>query len=1211
MTAPIRATLVLLCCAALGLGAQGGGKSDKELRDAFEKAKSLVKKGQIREAAQACAHALELAEKKYGKSDVKTAPFASSLAGLYALLGKNDEAESLFRRALGIYDKKPAGNETALAQTLRGLAWLYVRQNQFDKAEPLFQRALKVREAKHRGDHLDVAESLFDLGRLYSRQNRLDKAEPLLQRALQIREAKLSRTDPAVAPVLNELARVYHERNRLAEAEPLYKRAVAIGEKGRAAGRPEPADPLDNLGRLYREQQRYAEAEPLIRRGLEIREKTPGPDRDAQVVASLNNLGGLYDQQGRYADAERQYRRALGLQEKRLGKDHPEVGLILRDLVLVFAKQGRYADAEPLCQRALKILVAAHGEDHPDATAALDDLAGLCFRQGRYAEAEPHYLKALKLREDKFGPDDPKVAVSLNNLAALYEWQARFKEAEPLLQRSLKIRENEGGADTAEMANALNNLAWLYKQDKTRYAEAEALYKRSLKLREDKHGKDHPDVAAVLNNLAALYGRQDRFQEAEASFRRALRIWEVKGKDHPDAAAALHNLALLYERQKRYAEAEPLYQRALKIREARLSANHPAVAATRNSLAVLYAATGKWRQAADLFQKARRDLREHLRLNLAPLGPPQQLAYLARRIEPDFHAALTLASVRRGDPGMAELAAAWLLNGKGQTNEALAEPLALARAARSGGSKAVYEQLLQVRGQAAFLTLEPAPPGREDAHREELGRLLRRERVLAGQLARAGGRWTGPDWIELAELRRALPADAVFVDFIRHGAYDFKERRWKSHRYLACVVPPAGRGAVALLDLGPAEPIEKAAQAVRLVLRDPGKSIGELGEPEAEHALKERLGRLAERVLQPLLPRLAKAPKWVVGPDATLWLVPFEALPLADGRYAVEGHSIRYVVSGRDLLVPGPNAVVKPGPALVLADPDFDLPPDAGGPAADSEEPAPGGGAAAAYAKGGGLATAEKLPVFARLPGTASEAAAVIPALEKLTRRPPVLKTDKDAREQLVKAARRPRVLVLSTHGYFLPDQEAAVPELFADALQAALSKSGKPLEHPLLRSGLALAGANRRGTARADGTEDGILTGFEVCSCDLTGTELVALSACETGLGQVNNGEGVAGLRQAFHQAGARAVLASLWRIPDRPTAELMAAFFEELAKGKGQGGQAEALRRAQLRQIERRRELDGAAHPFFWAGFTLTAVGGAGPRQVRPDADSEGASN
>jgi CHAT domain-containing protein len=421
----------------------------------------------------------------------------------------------------------------------------------------------------------------------------------------------------------------------------------------------------------------------------------------------------------------------------------------------------------------------------------------------------------------------------------------------------------------------------------------------------------------------------------------------------------------------------------------------------------------------------------------------------------------------------------------------------------------------------------------------------------------------------------------MYVDFVRHGDYDFKRRTWKSARYFACIVPPAGKGDVALIDLGPVEAVEKAVEAVRRVLQDPRKSIVELGEPESERELKTRLGKLADLVLRPLYPHLGPAPRWVLGPDAALWLVPFEALPLDDGSYAVEKHSIRYVVSGRELLAAG-RTTVRPAPALVLADPDFDL-------KSAKAKTSPGIPTATSDAGAGNLATSTKLPAFARLPGTAAEAAAVVPALERFTRLKPVLKTGPDAQEKVVKSAKSPRVLLLSTHGYFLPDQEAAVPELFADALPTAMSKAGKPLENPFVRSGLALAGANHRGDNPARG-DDGLLSALEVLGCDLMGTDLVVLSACDTGLGQIDMGQGVSGLRQAFHLAGAKAVLASLWQVPDRPTAELMAAFFAELEKN---GDRAEALRRAQLRLIERRRELDGAAHPFFWAAFTLTVAG------------------
>lgn len=312
--------------------------------------------------------------------------------------------------------------------------------------------------------------------------------------------------------------------------------------------------------------------------------------------------------------------------------------------------------------------------------------------------------------------------------------------------------------------------------------------------------------------------------------------------------------------------------------------------------------------------------------------------------------------------------------------------------------------------------------------------------------------------------------------------------------------------------------------------------------------------------MAPVRKLLGNAHTLLVSPDGTLSLVPFAAFVDEQSRYLVERYSISYLTTGRDLLRLQAQAASRHGP-LVIANPNFDDDGSANPPRTSVARSAPGNRSVnlAGFA-------------FDPLPGTAKEAE----ALKGLLRGATVL-TGSKATEAALKLVPSPSILHIATHGFFLSDARKERQEGAYRALYDS-DPSGRMLmgENPLLRSGLALAGFNKG----KSGSEDGVLTALEASGLDLTGTKLVVLSACETGVGDVLNGEGVYGLRRALVIAGTESQVMSLWQVSDAATRDLMIDYYKGLMTG---GGRSESLRTVQLEML---RGTD-RQHPYYWASF------------------------
>ncbi len=497
------------------------------------------------------------------------------------------------------------------------------------------------------------------------------------------------------------------------------------------------------------------------------------------------------------------------------------------------------------------------------------------------------------------------------------------------------------------------------------------------------------------------------------------------------------------------------------------------------------------------------------------------------------------------------------------------------------------KELAALRKQLAELSLTVPTPTNAAAHQKKLGELIFLEQEQTRQINLHAGRSSlAGEWTDAKAVREALAADALLIDIVRHEPHDIshymEEGGMLPARYLAWIIPPAGAGEIRIVDLGEASAIDDEITKARTALE---KTALGIKKPDDEHDAEQKalapLGALAKLLLDPLKPHLANVKQLVLSPDSTLWLAPWAALPVDDEQYVVERWQIRFVTSGRDLATEqaaAQEATTNLTNPCVFADPDYDL----DGQRTIAATRAVARGKENQVAMRGLARSSSGLPRAPRLPGTALEADLIAPALEAYAHAKPMVYKDQYALEGVIKLVHSPRMLSLSTHGYYLPDQEAARRDALGEASGAS---SGGSFENPLLRCGLLLAGCNQRQTN--PNFDDGVLTGMEIVSCDLRGAELVVLSACQTGLGDVRNGEGVAGLRQAFQLAGARAVVSTLWRIPDTESAKLMGDFFNNLAAGQPK---VAALANAQLAAIKAHRQTREAAHPYFWAAFTVT---------------------
>jgi len=424
----------------------------------------------------------------------------------------------------------------------------------------------------------------------------------------------------------------------------------------------------------------------------------------------------------------------------------------------------------------------------------------------------------------------------------------------------------------------------------------------------------------------------------------------------------------------------------------------------------------------------------------------------------------------------------------------------------------------------------------------------------------------------VSNVQKLIPQNAALVEIVLYRALKTKPRfqdYFKEWRYVSAVLRSTGE--TKWVDLGKATEINAAIKQFR----------GALAKDGSLEAVQQSGRRLDQQVMAKIRPLLGNAKHLLISADGELNLVPFEALRDETGHYLIDRYQFSYLTSGRDLQqFEGfrKNPLKPRQGAVILADPDYDQL----GTSVAKVPPSP------SQRTGSQRSTSvDTIGSFQPLEGTREEALAIqaqaLPGAQILM--------GKAATKTALNQLQSPKILLLATHGFFLPNSEKLLNEATYDPTAGLGSPSNRApqqvlkINNPLLRSGLALAGFNRRNDQGLPADDNGVLTALEVAALNLQGTQLVVLSACETGVGEAKVGDGVYGLRRALVIAGAQSQVLSLWKVDDTATKDLMVSYFTKMVPKNGKQGKGRHIALQEAKQ--ELMKTPQYQHPYYWASF------------------------
>ena len=867
-------------------------------------------------------------------------------------------------------------------------------------------------------------------------------------------------------------------------------------------------------------------------------------------------IGWLASVYGKLGDYQSELKYALDrirIMELTLGSFHEDYRIGLANLTLCYSHIGDFKSALKYGLRLKTIDSLVVGNDHIEYSSTLNTLSTIYAKLGIYNKAIEYSVLSLNIKEKVLPKTHEYIALNLNNLGYIYQQLGEYEKSLNYHLKALDIREKSIGRNSELYAASLNNIARVY-ADKGDYLRSIQIQTESLAIKEKILGKNHPLYASSLKNLAYVYSKAGNIKKALKINQEVLKIEKkALGKKHPSYATTLNNVGIILYKMDKLNKARKFLNKAINLRKTIFDKNHPSYRQSLINIVFTHASLGDFQNATGLALSASKFALEYFHLNFSGLTIQDQII-LKNELESTFNLLTNLLLLN--DSFYSEMFNQWInLNGVVSANIQNLENEILK--SNDSSSTLLLEELKLKKGQLLNyqeLTIR---------EKEKIGinpKVIEYEiNSIERELSKKSKYFADFNrFLSATDIVNNLNTNEVFIDIARIPHYSFQSNKWTdSMKYL-----------VFFSD-------HNDTIADYLLLE--GTHFDALYyEYQKFHSSSQKTVLNSEKIYnyfwKPIAEKIGDAKTVYVSLGGVYNNINLNTLYNPEtGKHLIEEKDIRIVNSARDFVLSkeGEKKNYSSNTASLFGFPNFD---------------------------GNTTVTADTSDLFAStrdlnsmwldsltrggnkakpLPATKTEVENISSTLKSKGWKVNSFLAD-NASETNIKKQQSPRILHVATHGYFFQD----IP-LEKDNTRFLGMDRQQVVQDPMLRSGLLFTGANKTLKGETTTGENGLLSAAEASLLDLRETELVVLSACETGKGEVKNSEGVYGLRKAFSDAGAQNIIMSLWKVDDKVTQEFMSLFYEIWLNEK-----------TTIREAFNRTQLEIKAkypHPYYWGAFIL----------------------